>query len=89
MLNSSGTIAARYGYDPYGRTTLVSGTNLSDFQYAGYYTHQTSGLNLTWFRAYDPNTARWLSRDPLGEGVGPNLYAYVNNEPINLIDLVG
>ena len=74
MTDGSGNIVARYDYDPYGRTTLVSGSNLSDFQYAGYYAHQTSGLNLTMFRAYDPNTARWLSRDPVGEGIGPNLY---------------
>jgi RHS repeat-associated protein len=89
MTNSSGTIVARYDYDPFGRTTLVSGTNLATFQYAGYYVHQPSGLNLTWFRAYDANTDRWLSRDPLGEGVGPNLYGYVNNDPIDYWDPFG
>src|SRR5271154_2654162 len=68
MTNSSGTIEARYDYDPYGRVTTITGTIPSDFQYAGYYEHATSGLNLTLYRAYDPNTARWLSRDPLGEG---------------------
>jgi RHS repeat-associated protein len=83
------TFVARYNYDPYGRTTLVSGTNLSDFQYAGYYAHQPSGLSLTVFRAYDPNTARWLSRDPLGEGVGSNLYGYVSNNPVNFYDPFG
>jgi RHS repeat-associated protein len=89
MLNSSGTIVARYDYDPYGRTTLVSGTNLSDFQYAGMYMHQTSGLNLTLFRAYDPNTARWLARDPLGECSDETLYSYVSNTPINAMDPLG
>jgi RHS repeat-associated protein len=92
MCDSSGNIVARYDYDPYGRTTLVSGTNLSDFQYAGYYAHQPSGLYLTKYRAYDPNTARWLSRDPL-PGVelseGSNLYEYVRNEPINKNDPLG
>jgi hypothetical protein len=40
---------ARYDYDPYGRPTPV-GTIItaSDFQYAGYYEHQVSGLNFTW-----------------------------------------
>jgi len=52
MADSSGNIQARYDYDPYGRTTLVQGTNLSDFQYAGYYAHQPR------YRAYDPNTAK-------------------------------
>ena len=31
MVNSSGTIVARYSYDPYGNTTLVSGTNIATF----------------------------------------------------------
>jgi RHS repeat-associated protein len=86
LLNSSQTVQARYDYDPYGRTTLVSGTNLSDFQYAGYYLHQPSGDNLTLFRAYDPNTARWLSRDPVDSN---NLYAYGNNDPFNSVDPLG
>jgi RHS repeat-associated protein len=75
--------------DPYGRTTLVSGTNLSDFQYAGYYTHQPSGLNLTLYRAYDPTVGRWLSRDPIGEDGGINLYGYVSNDPIYWTDPLG
>jgi RHS repeat-associated protein len=78
--------------DPYGRTTLVSGSNLATFQYTHDYYHATSGLNLTKYRAYDPNTARWLSRDPLKNAemrLGPNLYEYVKNDPINLVDPLG
>jgi len=86
MLNSSGTIVARYSYDPYGRTTLVQGANLATKQYAGYYQHQPSGLYLTLYRAYDSNTGRWLSRDPIGENGGINLYGYVGNNPIYWTD---
>jgi uncharacterized protein RhaS with RHS repeats len=60
LVDGSGTIQARYDYDPYGRVTLIQGTNLADFQFAGYYEHQTSGLNLTEYRAYDPNTGNGL-----------------------------
>ena len=89
MLNSSGTIVARYGYDMYGRVTLVSGSNLATKQYAGYYIHQASGLALTRFRAYDANTGRWLSRDPAGEDVGPNLYDYAYDDPTDETDPFG
>jgi RHS repeat-associated protein len=89
MCSSTGSIVARYGYDPYGRTTLVSGSNLATFQYTGDYAHQASGLSLTYFRAYDPNTGRWLSRDPLEEEAGINLYDYVGDNPDDLVDPFG
>jgi len=96
LVNSSGTLLSRYAYDPYGVvTTTHSAGNTSTppidatFQYTGDYLHAASGLNLTKFRAYDPNTARWLSRDPLQDAErsqGPNLYDYVQNNPVNAID---
>jgi RHS repeat-associated protein len=90
MIASDGaTIDARYSYDPYGRATQVSGSLSCDFQYAGMYEHATSGLNLTQYRAYDPNVGRWLSRDPIGESGGIDLYGYVGNSPTNAIDPFG
>jgi YD repeat-containing protein len=47
MTDGSGTIQARYDYDPYGRVTAITSTIPSDFQYAGMYAHATSSLNLT------------------------------------------
>lgn len=41
------------------------------------------------FRAYDLKPRRWLSRDPLGEEAGINLYGYVQNDPINEYDPFG
>src|SRR5262249_43522620 len=67
LCSSTGSMVARYDYDPYGRTTLVSGSSIATFQYTGDYAHQASGLNLTQYRAFDPNTGRWLSRDPIGQ----------------------
>jgi RHS repeat-associated protein len=58
-------------------------------QYAGYYQHQASGLALTQYRAYDFNTGRWLSRDPMGEAGGINQYQYVGNDPVPSTDPYG
>lgn len=38
------------------------------------------------FRAYSPPLGRWLSRDPIGETAGANLYVYVQNNPIGSVD---
>jgi len=41
------------------------------------------------YRAYDPVLGRWLSRDPIAEAGGMNLYGYVGNNPINRFDPLG
>lgn len=92
VVNGSGVLASRYDYDPYGRTTKVSGNVDSDMLYTGHYYDLPSGLYLTMFRVYNANLARWLSRDPLEEAEmlqGPNLYAYVANNPTNWTDPTG
>jgi YD repeat-containing protein len=55
MTNTGGALIARYDYDPYGRRSLVSGTDLADFGFTGFYYDQASGLDLTLYRAYDAN----------------------------------
>ena len=89
MTDSSGTVQARYDYDPYGRRTKLSGSMDADFGFTGHYYHQPSGLYLALYRAYDADLGRWISRDPIGEQGGINLYGYVGNNSINLVDPFG
>ena len=68
---------------------MLANTN-PDFQPLGF----AGGLydldtKLTRFgaRDYDPSIGRWLQRDPIKfEGGDTNLYAYVENDPINFYD---
>lgn len=89
LTDSTVAIRARYDYDPYGYRTKVSGDLDAEFGYTGHYFHQPSGLSLAPFRAYDPTTGRWISRDPVGEKGGVNLYAYVRNSSTNAVDPLG
>ncbi len=93
----SATVSApgqAYDYDPYGNPTATpAGVPLTDFRYAGmfYPGNGTAegGLDLTQYRAYDPRIARWLSRDPLGEVAGFNLFSYADDDPIDKLDRFG
>jgi len=38
---------------------------------------------------YNPTQGRWLSRDPIREGGGRNLYAFVYSDPVNGVDTDG
>jgi RHS repeat-associated protein len=60
-----------------------------DFAFTGHYYHARSGLYLAPYRAYNPSIGRWLSRDPIGELGGTNLYGYTKNNPSNAIDPLG
>ena len=81
LTDNSGAVLARYDLDPYGRRTKVTGGVDADFGFTGHYHHQPSGLHLALYRGYDADLGRWISRDPIGENGGINLYAYVFNEP--------
>ena len=89
VVNSSGVVKGMYDYDAWGNSAVVSGTMTLDFGYTGHYFHQQSGLNLSLYRAYNPAMGRWLSRDPLGETAGINLYAYVSNNSVSALDPFG
>ncbi|PZR79854.1 MAG: hypothetical protein DLM52_00460, partial [Chthoniobacterales bacterium] len=89
MFKSDGTLVARNDYDPWGRFTAVLNTTKPEFNYTGLYRHAKSGLLFATYRAYDPDLGRWLSRDPIGERGGINLYGYVANNPANAIDPLG
>ena len=89
LLDQSGAVRAHYEYDAYGNQTKTSGDLESDVTYAGYFHHVASGLDFALHRAYSPALGRWLNRDPIGEGGGLNVYAYVGGDPTNLIDPSG
>ena len=42
------------------------------------------------YRDYDPETGRWTAKDPIGfDGGDENLFDYVQNDPVNMIDPLG
>jgi RHS repeat-associated protein len=91
LVDSSGNIAAEYSYDPFGKIIAQSGAmaDINPFRFSSEYFDAETGLVYYNFRYYSPDLRRWLSRDPIGENGGVNLYAMVNNNPVSYIDLLG
>jgi RHS repeat-associated protein len=93
VTSSLGSLVARYDYDVWGKAVVLSGNMTVDFGYTGHYFHQPSGLNLAMYRVYSSTMARWTSRDPINDAEmlpeGPNMYAYVANQPTRLEDALG
>ena len=67
---------ARYDYAPYGELMRNAGLPLT-VGYTGHHWDAAIGQYYAPFRYYNPQTARWNMRDPLGMIDGPNMYAYV------------
>ena len=90
-LKSNGDVAAHYEYGPFGEPLVSTGAVAAEmpFRFSTHYTDDEAGLVYAKRRYYSPITGRWLSRDPIGEEGGINLYGYVGNSPTNRIDPLG
>ena len=88
---TNGAIAAHYEYSPFGETVVATGPLAREnlFRFSTKPVDDVTGLSLYEYRPYQPPLARWLSRDPMEEEGGINLYVYVMNQVPNTIDSLG
>jgi len=91
LYGTSDTSEATYTYDPFGRRLNATGplASINTYQWSSKEHHEPSGLVYYLHRYYNPETGRWVSRDPIEERGGVNLFGMVGNDPINFIDLFG
>jgi RHS repeat-associated protein len=87
---SDGTVSARYEYEPFGIVLRATGPMADEnrFQFSTKRCDRTTDLELYEYRVRRPDLA-WLSRDPIEEEGGINLYAFVRNDPTTAIDKLG
>jgi len=91
---------ATFEYGPYGELILLDAADpstgglllvdpsaLCPFLHSTKYLDSETGLYYYGYRYYSPSLGRWLSRDPLAETAGLNLYAF--RDPVNTWDGLG
>ncbi|QJE95720.1 RHS repeat domain-containing protein [Luteolibacter luteus] len=87
---SNGTApTSRREYDAFGNVVMSEGASPSAFGFSTRIEDAQTGLLYYGYRYYQPEQGRWLSRDPIGENGGENLYGFVENYPINTFDVSG
>ncbi|MBB3909368.1 RHS repeat-associated core domain-containing protein [Anoxybacteroides rupiense] len=93
IIDENGATVANYSYDPWGKVLSVSENAAVAGQplgYAGYYYDRETKLYYLQARYYDPETARFLSRDPdpgdLDNPLSQNAYIYTENNPVMYTD---
>jgi RHS repeat-associated protein len=83
----NGNQNGKYVYDAFGNILREQGAWSEDNPYR-FSTKEHDSTDLVFFgaRYYNPQLGRWITKDPAGMVDGPNLYNYVNANPVNLID---
>ena len=93
VTDEEGRTLARVIYDAWG-VPLVQPVGSFNFagiddliNFTGYTYDRVMGVYLSRFRVYDPINRRFISEDPIRDGL--NWYAYVGNNPIMYVDPLG
>ena len=75
----------------FGELIRVTGSiaKANPFRFSTKYQDDETDLLYYGYRYYNASTGRWLTRDPIDEKGGINLYEFVGNEPLFEIDLLG
>lgn len=89
--SSTGIISTHYEYDPFGKLLVATGSEADNniFRFSTKYVDTETELYYYGYRYYSPELGRWVTRDPIEEDGGLNLYGFVGNNPINYIDPLG
>ena len=96
VTDSAGGVITRYQYDPWGKQTVIAGSNTGINQTRqGHTGHEMLDGGLTHMngRLYDPVLARFVSADPYVDNPydlqSLNRYSYVLNNPLYYTDPTG
>jgi RHS repeat-associated protein len=85
--DQAGAVVHAYRYDVSGNMEL--GASEPGYAFTGREWDPETRLYYYRARYYEPRISRFVSEDPIGLEDGPNRYAYVSNDPVNVTDPSG
>ena len=85
----SGNLTFESEFDAFGNPLASRLESQVPFGFSTKYTDEESGYLYYGYRYYDPKHGRWPSRDPIGETGGLNTFAFLGNDGISRIDVLG
>ena len=94
---ATGKIIAKYLYDAWGKCVSIENAGgytigtANPFRYRGYYYDNDTGLYYLQSRYYDPAIGRFINADAFASTdtkdlLGTNMFAYCENNPVNMVD---
>ena len=91
LSDENGEVVAHYEYSPFGSLTKITGVYAASnpFRFSSEYFDEETGLVYYNYRYYNPELGRWISRDPIEEQGGYNLYGMIGNNPLYGWDMEG
>ncbi|WP_211233783.1 RHS repeat domain-containing protein, partial [Comamonas composti] len=77
-------------YGAFGRARVDAGSRVSShIRFPGQYHDEETGLHYNRYRYYEPETGRYLSKDPIGLEGGIDQLGYAKGNPIKNVDPIG
>ena len=89
LKTAAGTVVATYDYDPFGNVSATGSVSNNPWQFSSEFRDAETGLIYYNYRYYAPSIGRWISRDPIWEEGGANLYNFVHNSVVTNFDVFG
>src|SRR5690606_23243231 len=87
---ANGFVVQEIKYSEFGEVLENTNQWAQPFGFAGGLYDYETGLVRFGARDYDGRIGRWIQKDPIGfDGGDTNLYGYVLNDPVNLVDPKG
>ncbi|MEZ5324283.1 MAG: RHS repeat-associated core domain-containing protein [Verrucomicrobiales bacterium] len=85
----TGQLTSATSYDAFGNAATREFNSITPFGFSTKFADAETGHLYYGYRYYEPKNGHWLTRDPIGEEGGADLYGFVQNNAISKFDILG